>query len=114
MAMNGGKRVVLSTILGVVLAAAMIISLSTFATIEQPQQTMRATENPPKAGPSFAGPSNESIAAGQAQEANQDKLAVISPESISVKIDPVTVGTPFALALLAGVGVFLVVRSRVK
>lgn len=106
----------LNTVLGVVLAAAMIISLSMLTTIEQPPQDFQATEKSLRSQPSIAAPSNESMGAGQlkTKEAPQYQSTLAAPDKISAKIDPVTVGTPFALALLTGVGVFLVVRSRVK
>ncbi|MBI2938635.1 MAG: hypothetical protein HYY22_10575 [Thaumarchaeota archaeon] len=110
MSMNGGKRVVLSTILGVVLAAAMIISLSTFTTVEQPPRTVQANVAPSD---------NQSMMKGLAeskpaeQAASQDQWTLELGKT-SVTADPTTVGAPFALALLAGVGVFLVVKRRVK
>ncbi len=109
MAMNSGKRVVLSTILGVVLAAAMIISLSTFTTVEQSPRTVQANVAPSD-NQSMKGLA-ESKPAEQA--ASQDQWALELGKT-PVTADPTTVGAPFALALLAGVGVFLVVKKRMK
>src|SRR3990172_7938495 len=111
MYMNGGKGVVLSTILGVVLAAAMIISLSTFTTVEQPPRTVQANVAPSD---------NQSMMKGLAeskpaeQAASQDQWTLELGKTSVTAADPTTVGAPFALALLAGVGVFLVVKRRVK
>ncbi len=106
----------LSTILGVVLAAAMIVSLSALTTVEQSPAAMRSAEQPPpEAAPSVKGPGGaEDKSAEQAQEGPQDQMRLATSEAAPVAVDPTMVGTPFALALLAGASVFLLVKKRVK
>jgi cytoskeletal protein RodZ len=115
--MNSGKRVVLSTIIGVVLAVAMMISISTLTAVEQQPEATRAVEQPPQsiqAQPQPGEPSLENKAAGQEQAAPQDQSVLAANANTSIMVDPTVVATPFALALLAGAGVFLIMKKRVK
>jgi hypothetical protein len=104
--MNTRKRLLMNAIVGIMLATGMIVGLSFFTDVSQQSSSMEAQDQ------LMAPKSSDRALAGEAVP--MEEWDLVAPESESVQVDPATISTPFAVALLAGVSVFLIVRKRVE
>ena len=110
--MSGNRRIFLNTILGVILAASLVTGLSSLNSFTQPQNNLQVT------------PSNEDqeLKAGAADERLpvmegpqvEDQTLKAEKGSVVVAQDPMNVGTPFIIALIAGLTAFTLVRRKIQ
>tara|TARA_B100001971_G_scaffold181668_1_gene178497 strand:- start:877 stop:1209 length:333 start_codon:yes stop_codon:yes gene_type:complete len=110
--MSGNRRILLNTILGVILAASMVTGLSSLNEFTQSQNNIQLI------------PSNEDqeLKAGVADERApvmedvqvEDQNLELDKGSVVVAPDPMNVGTPFAVALVAGIAAFTLVRRKIQ
>ncbi len=116
MKMNGRNRLLLNTILGVILAVSMTVGLATLSTLNQTSTTIQAEAPVEELAPKIGDAQGERSLDIEAAPSEEQAFASIEEGSgleVFTTIDPVNLGTPFAVALIAGLATFMIVRSRV-
>lgn len=110
--MNSNSKILLNTTLGVILAVCLVTglsSLNSFTASQNNNQVMPVNED-------------QELKLGEADERAPvmeasppvDQSLEMAEESVVVTLDPMSIGTPFAVALVAGLAVFTLVRRKIQ
>ncbi len=116
MNMNGRNRMLLNITLGITLAVAMTVGLSALTPFSETQTSIQSGAPPEESAPKLEAEGGERPLAADAAPQEERAFSSLRAESgleVLTTIDPVSVGTPFTVALIAGLATFMIVRRRV-
>lgn len=108
--MNGRNRVLRNTLLGVMLAASMIVGLTALKPFAQPSAATLPPEDARKAPMVEGEAANKSLTT---RATPQEKVSTSTDESKFAAVDPVRLGAPFTIAVLTGFVVYMMVKRKV-
>jgi hypothetical protein len=112
--MDSKNKMLLNTTLGIVLAASMVLGLSSISSISNTSEDILRDTSPIESAPKMQEGDNESsiVAGGEPMEEKAFSTQDESDISLFSNEEPLKFGTPFTIAFVFGLVAFIIVRSR--